>query len=132
MQGPLPTESLLAWGGGSKQGPCACWEAWWGLQLPQQGEGCPLGPWQDGWKAGSQHEEQQGMWRTRSTLQRRCFMLASQPRAALGSVRAGPALVGLPGWHHGPPGCPLTRQVAFLPLIGLGRRRLPRTARGDL
>lgn len=61
-------------------------------------------------------------------------MLASQPGAALavGSVRA--AFVGLPGHLQlrDPLGCPFTQWVAFLPLIGLGRRRLPRTAHGDL
>lgn len=56
-------------------------------------------------------EEQQGIGRTESTLQKRCFVLASQPRAALpvGSVRA--AFVGLPGrlLHEGPPWLPIHR-----------------------
>lgn len=56
-------------------------------------------------------EEQQGIGRTESTLQKRCFVLASQPRAALpvGSARA--AFVGLPGrlLHAGPPWLPIHR-----------------------
>lgn len=49
-----------------------------------------------------------------------------------GSVRA--AFVGLPGHLllKDSLSCPFTRQVAFLPLIELGRRRLLRTACGDL
>lgn len=91
-------------------------------------------PGMDGWMddpSTGMIKEQQGIGRTKSTLQKSCFVLASQPGAALGRVRA--AFVGLPA----APGTPLAAHspsswVAFLPLIGLGRRRLPRTAWGDL
>lgn len=135
VQGPLPPEPR------AEGRACLQAESLWLLSSlvgaatsHGRGRDCPFwGPGRiDGWKAGSHgDEEQRG---TETTLQKRCFVLASRPGAtlAVGSVRA--AFVGLPGHLllRDPLGCPFTLRVAFLPLIGLGRRRLPRTACGDL